>query len=71
MRGDYDLSASDRAQPSLRISTGLWEGRRLVAGYCRCEAGRVDRPGALRANAGRFLKLRRFSRERFASSMAA
>ncbi|WP_290687249.1 hypothetical protein, partial [Haematobacter sp. UBA3484] len=59
------------AQPSLRISTGLWEGRRLVAGYCRCEAGRVDRPGALLANAGRFLKLRRFSRERFASSMAA
>jgi AraC-like DNA-binding protein len=62
VRGAYDLSASDRSSPSLRISTGMWEAERLVLGFCRCEAGRVDRRGTLVGHSGRFLKLRWFSR---------
>lgn len=61
VRGTYDLSAADKSQPSLRISTGLWEAERLVLGYCRSEAARVDRSGKLIGHAGRFLKLRVFS----------
>ena len=62
VRGAYDLTPSERQRPSLRISTGMWEAERLVLGYCRCEAARVDRRGALVGHAGRFLKLRWFSR---------
>ncbi len=62
LRGSYDLTAANQDRPSLRISTGLWEAERLVLGYCKCEAGRVDRRGALVGRSGRFLKLRWFSR---------
>jgi hypothetical protein len=61
LRGGYDLTAADRARPSLRISMGMWEADRLVMAYCRPRAGRVDRRGTLSGRSGRFLKLRWFS----------
>lgn len=61
LSGAYDLTAARKDRPSLRIDTGMWEAERLVMGFCRCEAARVDRRGAHIGRAGRFLKLRWFS----------